>query len=160
MAKAVLENEEVAKYIKHPSARPEVSIVSVEKVKGLDIVCKGRCDLITMDGTVIVDLKTCMDASEEGFSKSFMQMGYWMQAAHYLAIAKNSGMKIERFIFVAVEKTPPYCSALYELDAQSLEKATAIRNKLVETLSDCIARNDFPAYQKNIKFLSMPHWIQ
>lgn len=159
IAAAVRGNDEVAKYLNHPSAKTEVSIVSVEKVKGLDIVCKGRCDLITMDGTTIVDLKTCMDASQEGFGKSFMSMGYWMQAAHYIAIAKASGMKVERFIFVAVEKNPPYCTALYELDAASLEKATAIRNRLMENLSDCIARNDFPAYQKGVQALSMPGWI-
>ena len=63
MATSVRSNKEIEPYLTHASAKPEVSIVSVEKVNGLDIVCKGRCDLLTMDGTVIVDLKTCADAS-------------------------------------------------------------------------------------------------
>ena len=160
MAAMVLANDEVAALINHPSAKTEVSIVSVEKVKGLDIVCKGRCDLITMDGTTMVDLKTCLDASPEGFGKSFMKMGYWMQAAHYMAIARAGGMKIEKFIFVAVEKERPYSTALYTLDDASLEKAFKIRQRLMENLSDCIARNDFPAYQRGVQSLTMPSWIQ
>lgn len=160
MTEMVRANEEVNALLTHPSAKAEVSIVSVEKVKGLDIVCKGRCDLITMDGTVMVDLKTCEDASPEAFGKSFMKMGYWMQAAHYLKIAQNSGMKVEKFIFVAVEKQKPHSTALYTLDASSLEKAFAIRQRLMENLSDCIARNDFPAYQKGVQALSLPSWIQ
>ena len=159
LAQAVRNNDEVRAYLDHPSAKAEVSIVSKERVKGLDIVCKGRCDLLTMDGTVMVDLKTCEDASPEGFGKSFMKMGYWMQAAHYLAIAKHSGMKVEKFIFVAAEKSPPYCTALYSLTTEDLEKAWKIRQRLMEQLSDCIARNNFPAYSKGVHELTMPSWI-
>jgi len=144
MATMVRQNKEIEPYLNHPSAKIEVSIVSVEKVKGLDIVCKGRCDMITMDNTVIVDLKTCEDASAESFSKSFMSFGYWMQAAHYI---------------LAVEKNPPYCTAIYELDAGSLEKAFLIRDRLMEQLSDCIARNEFPAYSKGVNSLNLPPWI-
>jgi exodeoxyribonuclease VIII len=160
MSAMVRNNAEVLPYLIHPSAKIETSIVSVEKVKGLDIVCKGRCDLITMDNTVILDLKTCEDASAEGFSKSFMSFGYWMQAAHYIAICRASGIPIERFLFVAVEKNPPYCTAVYELDAESLEKAFLIRQRLMENLSDCIARNEFPAYTKGVNALTMPPWIR
>jgi exodeoxyribonuclease VIII len=159
MAAMVRGNKEVEPYLTHPSAKIETSIVSVEKVKGLDIVCKGRCDLITMDNTVIVDLKTTEDASAEGFSKSFMSYGYWMQAAHYISICRASGIPIEKFLFIAVEKNPPYCTAIYELDASSLEKAFAIRQRLMENLSDCIARGEFPAYTKGTQSLTLPPWI-
>jgi hypothetical protein len=159
MATMVRDNKEIQPYLTHPSAKPEVSIVSVEKVRGLDIVCKGRADLITMDNTVIVDLKTTEDASAEGFSKSFMSYGYWMQAAHYISICRQAGIPIEKFIFIAVEKSPPYCTALYELDASSLEKAFAIRQRLMENLSSCIAANDFPAHAKGVTSLNLPPWI-
>ncbi len=159
MATMVRDNKEIQPYLTHPSAKPEVSIVSVEKIRGLDIVCKGRADLITMDNTVIVDLKTTEDASAEGFSKSFMSYGYWMQAAHYISICRQAGIPIEKFIFIAVEKSPPYCTALYELDASSLEKAFAIRQRLMENLSSCIAANDFPAHAKGVTSLNLPPWI-
>lgn len=159
MASAVRNHADVIPYLTHPSAKAEMSIVCNEKVNGLDIACKGRCDLITMDGTTIVDLKTTQDASSEGFSKSFMSYGYWMQAAHYIAICRKMGLPIERFVFIAVESSAPHSVALYELDAQSLDKAFAIRQRLMELLSDCIARNEFPAYQRGVKPLTIPPWI-
>lgn len=159
MAEAVRNHTEVLAWLSHPSAKAELSFIANERVNGLDIACKGRCDLVTMDGTIIVDLKTCEDASADVFGKSFMSFGYWMQASHYISIARKSGLPIERFIFVAVEKNPPFSVACYELDAQSLEKANAIRQRLLETLSDCIARNEFPTYQKGVTALSMPPWI-
>jgi len=162
LAEAVRTNEEVASLLSHPEPKAEVSIVSVENIKGLDLVCKGRCDLLTKDkdgNLVMVDLKTTEDASPDGFGKSFMKMGYWMQAAHYLAIAHKSGLDVKKFIFVAAEKNPPYSTALYSLTQADLEKAWRIRTRLMETLSDCIARNNFPAYSKGVHELSMPSWI-
>jgi exodeoxyribonuclease VIII len=159
MATSVRSNKEVEPYLTHATAKVEVSIVSVEKVNGLDIVCKGRADLITMDGTVICDLKTCEDASADGFNKSFMSMGYWMQAAHYIAICRKAGIPIQKFIFIAAEKHPPYCTALYELDANSMEKAFAIRQRLMENLSVCIANNEFPVHTKGVTSFTLPPWI-
>lgn len=159
MAQAVLNHSEVAPLLKHPSAKAERSLMCVEKVNGIDISCKGRCDLITMDNTVIVDLKTCEDASPEAFGKSFMSFGYWLQAVHYLKIAQKAGLPTQRFIFIAVEKNPPYSVALYELDEQSLEKSIKIRERLLAVLADCIARNEFPAYSKGVTPLTLPPWI-
>lgn len=159
MATAVRGNEEIIPYLTHPSAKIESSIVSVEKVNGLDIVCKGRCDLITMDNTVIVDLKTCEDCSQDGFNKNSNSMGYWMQAAHYIKICRASGIPVEKFVFIAVEKNPPYCTALYSYDESSLERAFQIREALMKRLSNCIASNKFPAHTSGVGSLSLPPWI-
>lgn len=159
MADAVLGNEECLSYLKYPNAQAELSISSVEKVKGLDIACKMRCDLLTMDGKVIVDLKTTQDSEQEAFSKKFFSLGYWMQAAHYIATARAAGLPVERFIFIAVESSPPFSVALYELDDKSLQKAFQIRQRLLETLADCIASGKYPSHSKGISRLTMPNWL-
>ncbi len=159
MARAVMTNEEVIPYLKHHSAKAELSIVANENIKGLSIACKMRCDLLTMDGTVIIDLKTTIDSSSEAFSKGFMSLGYWMQAAHYISIARLAGIPVERFIFVAVEKTPPYSVAMYELDKASLDKAFKIRHRLLEQLANCIATGKYPSHSSGITSLTMPYWV-
>lgn len=159
MADAVLGNEECLTYLKYPNAQAELSISSVENVKGLDIACKMRCDLLTMDGKVIVDLKTTQDSEQESFSKKFFSLGYWMQAAHYIATARAAGLPVERFIFIAVESSPPFSVALYELDDKSLQKAFQIRQRLLETLADCIATGKYPSHSKGINRLTMPNWL-
>lgn len=159
MVDAVLKHEDILPLLHHPSAKAEVSITAIEEVDGLSIPCKMRCDLLTEDGKTIVDLKTAMDASQEGFAKAFFSRGYWMQAAHYIATARKAGVPVERFIFVAVESTAPYSVALYEMDAKSLEKSIAIRDRLLKVLAQCTATGKFPAYAKGINRLTMPPWI-
>ena len=159
MAKAVVENEECIPYLKHKSAQAELSISAIEQVKGLDIACKMRCDLLTMDGTIIVDLKTTQDSSQEEFARKFMSLGYWMQAAHYLKTAQKAGVPVKRFIFIAVESSPPYSVAMYELDEASLDKAFRIRQHLLETLANCIATGKYPSHSKGINALTMPYWL-
>ena len=159
MARAVIENEECTPYLKHKTAQAELSIMGTEKVKGLDIACKMRCDLLTMDGTVIVDLKTTQDSSAEEFGRKFMSLGYWMQAAHYISTARLAGLPVKRFIFIAVESVPPHSVALYELDDVSLDKAFKIRQRLLETLANCIATGKYPSHSKGINALTMPYWL-
>lgn len=160
MATAVRNYADILPLLDHPTAKAELSIAANEDVRGLQIACKMRCDLLTMNDTVIVDLKTTEDASPEGFSKTFMSLGYWMQAAHYIATGRRAGLPIEKFVFVAVEKNPPYSVALYELDADSLSKAFSIRQRLLETLADCIATGEYPSYSRGTHRLTLPPWIQ
>jgi hypothetical protein len=59
--------------------------------------CKCRPDWY--QGTTIVDLKTCQDASANAFARACATFGYHTQAAHYL-----NGTFAERFIFIAVRR--------------------------------------------------------
>lgn len=158
MVNAVMQVNEVVQLMKHPSARTEVSIMAKEVINGMSIDCKMRCDMLTEDGKTILDLKTCEDASYDEFSRSFMSNGYWMQAAHYIATARKAGIPVERFIFIAAEKHAPYIVSMYVLDDRSLERAFAIRERLLTTLANCMATGKFPA-NNGISPLTMPFYI-
>jgi hypothetical protein len=67
--------------------------------------CKCRPDWY--QGSTIVDLKTCQDASPGGFARACATFGYHTQAAHYL-----NGTFADRFIFIAVEKAYPFAVGL------------------------------------------------
>jgi exodeoxyribonuclease VIII len=158
MVNAVLQVKEIVELMKHPSAKAEVSITSKEVIDGMPIDCKMRCDMLTEDGRTILDLKTCEDASYDEFSRSFMSNGYWMQAAHYIATARKAGIPVERFVFIAAEKHAPYIVSMYVLDDKSLERAFAIRERLLTTLAKCMASGEFPA-NNGISPLTMPFYI-
>jgi hypothetical protein len=158
MVNAVLNVEEVIQLMKHPSAKAEVSITAKEVIDGMQIDCKMRCDMLTEDGKTILDLKTCEDASYDEFSRSFMSNGYWMQAAHYIATARKAGVPVERFVFVAAEKHAPYIVSMYVLDDKSLERAFAIRERLLRILANCLKTGKFPA-NNGVSSLTMPFYI-
>lgn len=82
-----------------------------------DVQCCGRLDFVG-DG-IVGDLKTTSDASPEAFQRSVLRYGYYIQAGHYI-----DGLAVfellPRFMFIAVEKDPPYAVGVYELDEDLL----------------------------------------
>jgi len=113
--------------------------------------CKCRPDWF--DGTTIVDLKTCQDASPAGFAKSVAQWSYQVQSAHYLC-----GTLAKRFIFVAVEKTAPYAIGVYELDTEALIHGSIARHNALQRIQDARAINEWPGYTDGIQTLQLPGW--
>ena len=114
--------------------------------------CKCRPDWF--DGETIVDLKTCQDASPAGFAKAVAAFHYQLQAAHYLC-----GTLAKRFIFVAVEKSAPFATACYELDAQAMVHGSVSRHNALQRIQDCRAINEWPGYTDGgIQTLQLPGW--
>jgi len=87
--------------------------------------CKARLDYV-QDG-LVVDLKTCKDASISGFTSAVGNFRYHVQAAWYLrAYRECTGLEPKGFVFVAVESKPPHTVGVYELDADTLSAADEI----------------------------------
>jgi hypothetical protein len=114
--------------------------------------CKCRPDWY--QGTTIVDLKTCQDASPNAFARACATFGYHTQAAHYLSGLHGA----ERFIFIAVEKTYPFCVGIYELDAAAMAAGAEQCRIGLQTISDCRAINEWPGYTTTCDTISMPNW--
>ena len=71
---------------------------------------KGKCrpDWISNDGNIVVDIKTTTDASPKGFQKSIANWGYHLQLGWYIRGLQKLGLPAKEFIFIAIEKTPPF----------------------------------------------------
>jgi len=140
----------------HPTAGALLQSGQAEQSFWWDDIATGmrcKCRPDWFDGTTIVDLKTCQDASPTGFAKAVANFGYSIQAAHYLA-----GTLATRFIFVAVEKTAPYAIGVYELDTEALIHGSIARHNALQILQDCKAVNDYPGYTDGIQTLQLPGW--
>lgn len=150
MTQSVRQHPVVKKLLNTGAA--EVSLFA--KIDG--ILMKGRLDYVTNE--TILDLKTTEDATPAGFARSVANYRYHVQAAHYLALGKELGMNLTRFLFIAVEKEAPYAVAVYELDTADLMMAEAERQKQIAMLGNCIAFDSWPSYPSEIKTLSLPKW--
>jgi exodeoxyribonuclease VIII len=113
--------------------------------------CKCRPDWFY--GSTIVDLKTTTDASPAAFARSVASFRYHVQASHYLA-----GTFAERFLFIAVEKTYPFCVAVYELDAEAMKAGETLRRQNLQTIADCRAIDEWPGYSTTCETLRLPTW--
>lgn len=96
----------------------EISLFWDLKLLGKDVQCKGKVDMLFMNGDrgIIFDFKKTQDCTK--FGKSVEQYKYYRQANFY-----TTGLKVlyphltsVRFIFLTVEESAPYGVLDYELD--------------------------------------------
>ena len=117
------------------------------------LTCKCRPDWWRQMDSTVVDLKTTDDASPEGFSRSVAKYRYHVQAAHYMV-----GTQAKRFMFIAIEKKPPYAVAVYELDADALTIGHQARDRDLERIASCLEFNLWPGYPAEIQTITLPKW--
>lgn len=123
------------------------------------VLCKIRPDWMPEGRPIIVDVKTTDDASPEGFAKSILNFRYHVQAAWYLD-GWNYATREERagFVFIAVEKKPPYAVAVYVLDAAAVAAGRDEYRANLDAYARCLATDEWPAYSPKIESLSLPIW--
>jgi exodeoxyribonuclease VIII len=119
------------------------------------VTIKGRPDLVSKIGNeiVVVDLKTTQDASPYSFARDVHNFKYFMQAAWYLELTGAT-----RFIFVAVEKDPPFAWRVYELDAEAIAEGKRLMDEACAMYKQCTTFNAWPSYSKDLTSLSLPRY--
>lgn len=127
------------------------------------IGCKCRPDFLAMAGetiTGIVDVKTCRDASADGFARAIANFGYDVQAAFYHDGLKALTGRAIPFYFVAVETEPPYAVAAYKASDEVIEVGRAKYRSALQLLKWCRENDRWPAYQPNgeIETITLPRW--
>jgi exodeoxyribonuclease VIII len=128
------------------------------------VPCRARFDAlspyISGHGVFAIDLKTTEDATKEGFERSVAKWGYDVQVAHYEAtFTASEGMALDRFVFVAVEKSAPYEVAMFELPDVWLEMGRAKAKAARTIFAECIASGEWPGYTTDIQILDPPTWL-
>jgi exodeoxyribonuclease VIII len=135
----------------------EQSIFWTDPATGVD--CRCRPDCVTAAG-VIVDLKTCRDASPAGFAKSIAQYRYHVQAAFYSdGYAAAFGEPPRGFVFIAVETEPPYLVGVYVSSAAMVDRGRIDYHADLETFRECLATDTWPGYSTSPLTLDLPKWV-
>ena len=99
----------------------EMSYYWQDELTGIDCQARPDCFKIVDGRGIVVDLKTTTDASTDSFRRDAIKYGYDMQAAMFIdACQKEYGIPCD-FIFVAIEKTPPYMINILQADELMLK---------------------------------------
>jgi exodeoxyribonuclease VIII len=150
-------NGVAAAVLAHPAAAELIAGIDREHFEvscfdnWMGVKVKARIDGLNKD--YIIDLKTTQDASPHAFAKSIAQFKYHVQAAWYQTITK-----VDRFVFIAVEKEAPYGVACYELDQQAIDLGVSIIEETLPMFRECQALNSWPCYSSTTQTLSLPAW--
>lgn len=121
-----------------------------------DMKCKpdGICESLHL----LIDLKTTEDASPTAFGRSALKYRYDVQAAFYSdiyeAVYKH---RPEGFIFIAVEKTPPYAVAVYVIEDADIEIGRQKYKADLETWRECKQLNEWKGFS-GLNTLKLPNY--
>ena len=146
-----------AKIIYDIKGLTELSYFS-EDLGGIRAKC--RPDWISSDGHTVVDLKTTQDASPKGFQKSIANFGYHIQSSFYMRVLQNLDIPVEEFIFIAIEKTAPFCVGVYRASTEMLEEGNKKVDEAINQILWCKENDSYPDYTPNeIETISLPPWM-
>jgi len=123
-----------------------------------------RPDYYTFNG-ICVDLKTTVDASQDGFCSSIQNYRYDVQHPFYqdginaaIEQSRSDLAKCREFVFIAQEKEPPYAYCIYSLDPEDVELGRLEYKADVRKLAYCRNAGEWPGYGVGIQRISLKAW--
>lgn len=149
--RAVMNHRTAKQFLNHGT--PQVSCVWVDPDTG--VTCKCRFDWLS---SPIVDLKTTVDASLDGFPREANKYFYYVQGAMYSDAWFILKDERKAFMIVAVEKSAPFCVGVYHFGNKSL---TVGRKQYKRALSDFATmkrQGRLWGYSDFAEAVDIPHW--
>lgn len=147
----------------HPAARKllddrtdtELSLVWRDEETG--VLCKARPDaLIRPD--VLLDLKTCRDASRRAFERAIFDYGYHTQAALYRMGLKAHGIDIRDAALICCETEAPHCVSVFQFLDDILDRGTREVRRLLRVWAKCMESGEWPGYGDGVNLIGLPKW--
>lgn len=125
------------------------------------VLCRCRPDFVheAPAGVVLLDVKTCSDASPADFARHIARKGYHRQGSFYpdgYEIA--SEQSVLAFIFVAVECEWPYAASAVMLDDESQAAGRILYRRNLNTYAACLNSGHWPGYSESIELVSLPRY--
>lgn len=157
MAAALLADPVAGPLLSAPSVR-EQTVVWTDADTGL--ICKCRPDVLVKSPLCILDIKTAIDPSPEGFNRAIERFGYCHQQEHYRAgVATTLGGEFPDFLFIAVGSEAPHEVFVHRLDLDWQAIGTEENRYDLRRLADCYALQQWHAEgYGTIQNLSPPFW--
>lgn len=128
------------------------------------VPCKSRLDKLIVGGTcpdTIIDLKTTRSGGAKPwrFEKAIRDYGYHISAAFYVDAIEAVADTLCHYIWVAVEKEPPYAVSVLQADDDWLRIGRTDYRKLLGEYKVCMESGEWPGYGDNIMASHPPDWM-
>ena len=123
------------------------------------LMLKSRPDYYIESSNTILDLKTTRDATTSEFLRSIIKYQYYRQDAYYSDSVAHFTGEIPRFIFIAVEKEPPYQANLIELEPSFKMVGRAEYLKALSRIKECQDNDYWPSFSEEPVKLDCPEWL-
>jgi exodeoxyribonuclease VIII len=119
------------------------------------VKCRARPDQVTVD-MLAVDLKTTLNASADAFQRDAWKYRYHVQAAFYLDALRTLRHPAESFVFIAVEKEPPYLVQVFVATDEFVDAGRVAYKTDLETYKSCLGSGLWPGFPTDAQPLTIP----
>ena len=131
------------------------------------VECKCRPDVWrkVADRVVITDLKSAKSVMPNDFMRDCVKYHYDLQTAMYReGVSKNLNMPKDNidFVFIAVEKKPPYLLNIMQADTYVIQKGEADFREYIGTYAECLETSNWYSFNGKdniINNLSLPNYL-
>ena len=108
---------------------------------------------------VILDLKTCEDASPKAFEQACLAHGYHRTAAFRIMGHRAWTGNEARYLFLAVSKKD-FAVGLHELQPHEIELGHTENRRILDRMAACYESGDWePAWSKRVNKLTYKPWV-
>ncbi|MGN1120312.1 MAG: PD-(D/E)XK nuclease-like domain-containing protein [Oscillospiraceae bacterium] len=136
-------NEYAAKLLNGIREEP---VFWVDALTGEECKCRPDCVSVINGMDFIVDIKTASNADTETFMKHALKYGYHLQAAMYSEGLKAATGKSCGFVFIVIEKEPPYAVNIMQADKLFIQYGYDVFRELIGIYHDCKLNNNWYGY--------------
>lgn len=139
----------------------EISLFLKDEITGLIMKC--RPDVMTDIGDthILIDYKSTDNADSDVFMKQAINLMYDLQMSYYKDILDKITGKNYAVIFIAQEKTPPYCVNVLEANEYFLKSGRDMYRTMLDRMAECESTGVWYGYmQGSINTLGLPSWLQ
>lgn len=144
------------------NGRREIPFFWVDELTGEECKCRTDCLNTQYSQPIIVDVKSAADASTEAFIKDAIKYGYDFQAAMYSEGVSKHIHQTPMFVFIVVEKTPPYAVNILQADELFLKRGHSLFREYIGIYHDCKQTGNWYGYlgkANQINNLALPVWL-
>lgn len=150
MTESVLAHPIASKILKRGIAEKIFKFTDTET----GVNCKIRPDFIS-DLNLIADIKTTDDASDFGVKKSIRKFRYYVQDAFYTDGLERNGVQVDGFVFIFVEKKPPYLVSIHTISEEYREFGRETYRNDLKIYADCLESGKWPGYSELVNVIEM-----
>lgn len=124
-------------------------------------LCKCKPDFINdAHGGIVIDLKTAQCAGESKFLRAVHNFRYHVQDVFYSDGLRQCGQRVKKFVFIAIEKEPPYAIGWYELSEKHRYQGRLEYKDDLLKYHDFMTRNEWPGYPIELRELEFPKYAE
>jgi exodeoxyribonuclease VIII len=139
--------------------RAEQSYFAPDPETGALLKC--RCDYIYDDASMIIDVKSAVDASPTGFGRAAANFRYDLQAAWYPDVVElATGARPAHFVWIAMEKDFPFAIGVYVATEDQVKRARAVCRRDLLNILEHERTQLWPDYGETPQELQLPAWAK